>query len=139
MSGDLSGAVRTVTTGIDALKKLTDLAVKSQNIELQEGILGLRSQLLEIKESLLEAKEQNFDLREENKELKQKILELETQTEEKTIVKEGVYYAESGDGPFCTGCFDSNKKKIRVSTLSDGFEALGKYQCPTCKAVYSGK
>ena len=80
MATDLSIAVRTVSTGIDALKKLTDLAVKAQDIELQEGILELRGQLLEIKEALLEAKEENFSLREENKSMKQKVVELSSGT-----------------------------------------------------------
>lgn len=139
MAADLSVAVRTVSSGIDALKKLTDLAVKTQNIELQEGILELRSQLLEIKESLLEVKEENFNLREENKGLKQKVVELETQTQGKLILKESVYYTESGDGPFCTGCFDNNQKMIRVSELSGNFRLLGKYKCPVCGAKYSGE
>ena len=50
---------RTVSTDIDAIKKLTDIALQSKNIELQEGLIGLREQLITIKESLLEAKEEN--------------------------------------------------------------------------------
>jgi len=76
MATDLSIAVRTASTEIDALKKLAYLAAKAQNIELQEGILELREKILEIKESLLEAKEENFGLQKENKFLKEKVLEL---------------------------------------------------------------
>lgn len=139
MAADLSIAVRTVSTGIDALKKLTDLAVKTKNIELQEGILELRGQLLEIKEALLEAKEENFSLREENKSMKRKVVELETQTQEKLVLKDGLYYTESGDGAFCTACSDNSQKKIRVAGTAREFTILGKYQCPICKTYYSGK
>ena len=138
MAVDFSVALRTVSSGIDTLKKLTDLAVKSQNIELQEGIIEYRVQLLEIKESLLEAKEDNLNLREENKLLKQKVVELETQTQEKLTIKEGVYYTESGDGPFCTGCYDNKGKLIRVTELTNALMAMGKYKCPICKS-YSGR
>jgi len=47
MATDITTAVWGVSAGIDAVKKLTDLAISSRNIELQEGILALREQLLE--------------------------------------------------------------------------------------------
>ena len=53
MAINLGEMTRTVSTGIDAIKKLTDLAIQSKNIELQEGLIGLREQLITIKESLL--------------------------------------------------------------------------------------
>jgi len=139
MGADLSIAVRTVSTGIDALKKLTDLAVKTQNIELQEGILELRGQLLEIKESLLEAKEENFNLREENKEMKRKLTDLETQPQEKLLFKSGLYYKEGSDEALCTACYDGNQKKIRVTEMTGAASLAGKYRCPVCKTFYSGK
>ena len=52
MAINLGEMTRTVSTGIDAIKKLTDLAIQSKNIELQEGLIGLREQLITIKESL---------------------------------------------------------------------------------------
>jgi ERCC4-related helicase len=76
MAADLSTTVRTVSAGIDVLKKLKDLAIKTQSVELQEGILELREQLLEVKESLLEIREENLDLKEENASLKKKLVEL---------------------------------------------------------------
>ena len=72
MSADISTSTRTsFTSGVDALKRLTDLAARTQNKEVLDGLLELRSQILGIKEILLEVKEENFNFREENKRLMQ--------------------------------------------------------------------
>ncbi len=57
MSSDLSSATRGISAGIDAVKKLTDIAIKTKNIELQESIIAVREQLLAAKEALLNSKE----------------------------------------------------------------------------------
>ena len=89
MAINLGEMTRTVSTGIDAIKKLTDLAIQSKNIELQEGLIGLREQLITIKESLLEAREENLSLKEENSLLKKKLESLEN-PKAKLIVRDGV-------------------------------------------------
>jgi regulator of replication initiation timing len=146
MTTDITTAIRGVSSGIDAVKKLADLAVKTQNIELREGILNLREQLLEAKDALLDAKEQvssykqeNTALKTENEKLKE---ELEKGQEKKFYLSDdGLYYTEDAfnDGPFCTACYDSERKAIRVSETPVALQALGKYKCPVCKAPYSGK
>ena|SRR6476646_7211277 len=133
MAADLSTAVRTVSGGIDALKKLADVAVKSRNVELQEGILELREQLLSIKESLLEAKEENSQLREENKTLQEKLTRLEQGPEEKLTPKAHGYYKENGEGPFCIACYDTQKKLYRVIQPFADFGAPEIYKCSVCE------
>jgi len=137
MAINLGEMTRTVSTGIDAIKKLTDLAIQSKNIELQEGLIGLREQLITIKESLLEAREENLSLKEENSLLKKKLESLEN-PKAKLIVRDGVYYGSNDDGPFCTGCYDNNNKLIRVTELTNAFMQMGKYKCPICNS-YSGR
>ena len=139
MASDISLAVRTASNGIDLLKKLAELAVKTQNVELQEGILEVREQLLEVRKALVEAKEENFNLLEENKEMKRKVAEIEAQTQKKLVLKDGLYYAENDDVPFCAGCYDSKGSKIHLKKMSDIMSALGKYQCPICKTYYPGE
>ena len=132
MAGDLSVAVRTVSTGIDALKKLTELAVKTQNIELQEGILELRGQLLEIKEALLAVKEENLQLREENKMLKEKLEKVEQGSQENLKIGKHGYFKQDGDGPFCMGCYDSKGKLHRVIQPYAEFGEIGIHKCSVC-------
>ena len=64
----------TVSTDINAIKKLADMATQSRNVELQESLLGLRAQIITIKESLLEVREENLSLKEENVLLKRKLV-----------------------------------------------------------------
>ena len=116
MAINLGEMTRTVSTGIDAIKKLTDLAIQSKNIELQEGLIGLREQLITIKESLLEAREENLSLKEENALLKGKIESLETVPLEKLTLKGVAYFTEEGLGPYCPNCYESKQLKNRLSS-----------------------
>jgi hypothetical protein len=119
------------------MKKLTDLALKTQNIELQEGILQLREQLLSVKETLLNNREETLALKEENSQLREKVKQLEAgQQQEELILQNGLYYKASGDGPFCTACYDSQEHRIRVSEMPSAMSVLGKYECPVCKARF---
>lgn len=136
MAADLATTVRTVSTGIDTLKKLAGIAVKSQNVELQEGLLQLREELLTVKENLLDVREENLQLKEENQKLA-KALETASNAVEEMIVRDGLYYkADSDDGPFCTGCYDRDRKAIRLKKMTGHFKTFGSYQCPSCKNPY---
>lgn len=140
MASDLTTAVRGVSAGIDAVKKLTDLALKTQNIELQETTLQLREQLLSVKETLLDTREEATALREENSQLKEKIRQLEVGLpKEEMSLKEGLYYKDNGDGPFCTACYDSKKQAIRVADMPSAMQVLGTHKCPVCSATYGSR
>jgi len=112
MGSDITTAARGISASIDAVKKLAELAIKSRNVELQEGILAVKEQLLEAKEALLNSREDILVLKEENRELKDRITELEKQSEEKLVVRDDGYYAQNGEGPFCTRCYLVQDKKL---------------------------
>jgi ERCC4-related helicase len=143
MAGDITDAVRSMSSGIDVVKKLTELAFKTQNIELQEGILNLREKLAEAKEALLNAKEEITTCKEENVENKQKIkvlekeLEIARNPEFKIAFKNGAYYKENENIPYCIGCFDNNKKLMSLNKLPPLFKDIGTHQCPACKTPYT--
>lgn len=128
MPSQITEATRTISTGIDAVKKLADLAVKTQNIDLQEGIIELREKLLFAKEALLNAKEEISDLKEENRRLARSIEKGKKIAETTMVLKGSAYYDEiSEDGPFCPRCFDLDDKKVRLSNLGPLLI------CPECK------
>jgi chromosome segregation ATPase len=145
MSTDITAAVRGVSASIDAVKKLADLAVKSQNLELREGILNLREQLLEAKDALLDAKqelsackEENAALKAENTKLRQELEVIPSQANE-IVYRDGAYFKNNAegrpvDGPFCTGCYDNNKKLIRLNQPIMGTRIL---ICPVCESSTS--
>jgi chromosome segregation ATPase len=128
MPNTISEATRSISTGIDAVKKLADLAMKTQNIDLQEGILELREQLLFAKESLLNAREEISDLKEENRSLTKQLEKSKETAAIEMEVKRSLYYVKSsGDGPFCPRCFDVDKQQVRLSKMGPLFN------CPQCK------
>ena len=73
MPADITNTIRGLSAGIDTIKKLAELAKKSQNVELREGILELKEQLLNAKEAVLEVKQELSAYKEENTELKQEL------------------------------------------------------------------
>lgn len=60
-------------------------------------------------------------------------------TSKEVVVKQGVYWKADGDGPFCTACYDTDKKFIRLTEFTGHFTAFGKWKCNVCKAHYGGK
>jgi regulator of replication initiation timing len=70
MPADITNTIRSLSAGIDIIKKLAELAKKSQSVELREGILELKEQLLSAKEAVLEIKQELLAYREENIALK---------------------------------------------------------------------
>ncbi len=80
---------------------------------------------------------ENLILKEENFKLKKEveILKNNEETNEKLIHKDNHYFIkkdQSEDGPFCTKCWDSEKKLIRIH--DHGVRSgLNYFECPNCK------
>lgn len=79
---------------------------------------------------------ENIKLKEENHELKKKIEQLEEVKElsSKLLHEDNHYFIVDGDkkdGPYCTKCWDANRKLIR---LHKGDFNYGEqyYRCPNC-------
>lgn len=108
----------------DAIKDAVSIAQKADNIELYRLLIDVQ------KESL--------DLLEENRQLKERIKELEDNSKigESLIFQDYHYYKiEDKDfkEPYCSNCWDSNKKLIRVHV---NIWVSGKgiaNRCPNCK------
>ena len=69
-------------------------------------------QLLEVYEKLLEMQNKISELESENKELRKQF-----EINEKLVPQDNAYYIENEnkrDGPFCTNCWDSEKKLMTV-------------------------
>jgi regulator of replication initiation timing len=146
MPADIVTTIRGLSAGIDSIKKLAELAKKSQNVELREGILDLREQLLSAKDDILDVKQELSAYKEENIALKNEIAQLKQQlenpqtTKPQLVTKDGLYFLvkedKTNDGPFCTGCYDKDKKTIRLSKMPQIMKELGSYKCPVCNATY---
>ena len=58
------------------------------------------------------------------------------QTAAKPTFAGGGYHFEGEDGIYCTGCFDSGGRKIRLNKASAPFTTFGAWDCPICKQYF---
>lgn len=112
---------------IETVKAIANITKKIGDIELNSKIIDLQSDVLE--------------LLEENHRLRQEIAnnENEDKIENSLFVKGHFYYRKNNeleDGPFCTACWDNNKKLIRCH-ISESFGGVKMADCPVCKNASS--
>lgn len=103
----------------DVFKDAISMAQKADNIDLVKTILSLQQEMLKIQE-------ENTELIEENKKLKNVIEDIK-----KVEFKNNSYYFEN-EGPYCTKCYDDEKKKIRMLEEDNNMGVIY-LVCPKCK------
>jgi hypothetical protein len=137
---DLSSALKSASIIADMIKKAASVADAIKNADMLEAIANLKLESVRLKSTLASAEEKILDIEQENKALKAKIKALEQSAVNlnKPILRDGFYYSEDGDGPFCTFCYDNNKKVSRVAPASQSalfgiFGGTGAYKCPNCQ------
>ena len=126
-------AIQAIQTSIEIVGKLRELSKKVVDADFKILLADLSSELGDAKLEAANLKNELASLRQENADLKQR---LEQRENSKPIYADGVYSFEGEDGQFCTSCFDTGQRKIRVRQLSNGFEVFGKWECPSCNATF---
>lgn len=118
-----------ITKAIDLAKKIKKSADAIKDSEAKLLIADLMTQLAELKIKCSELVEQNSELK--------KKLNAKESTNVELI---GDVYMSGSDGPFCTTCWDSDGKLIRLKEeIKDFQKILGhKYVCPICKSRHKG-
>lgn len=105
----------------DELKSVAKTLQEANKIPQYEQILGVQEKLLEMQNRI-------FELDTENKEMKEKL-----KTKESLIYERNAYWIEKddekNDGPFCSCCWDNDKKTIRMQPCDNP----AYYDCPKCK------
>lgn len=89
--------------------------------------------------TLMELQQQAYAILDENRELRLKLEEIErTNILESEVVCEGEAYYKISEGPFCTRCFDVDRKLVRLSTPSALMvQRKGNFYCPNCETYYN--
>lgn len=129
MQAEVTGAIRSVSAGLDLLKKAANLAEQTKNAELIELLANSRLEIAEAKIALAEAKEQGLKIEQENRQLKEAL-----EGKNQPILRDGFYYKADNDGPFCTCCHDTKTQFVRVVVLTGRVPRI--FQCPSCKTTY---
>jgi len=141
MASEIFQAIGTAKAITDGLKTLSSYADEIKDIgkhgEFMRVIGQLKVDLAEAQTRLSEKIREVNELGEQVNTLKKEVESLKN-PDTKLTVRDGVYYGQGDDGPFCTGCYDNNGKLIRVTELTNAFMPMGKYKCPICKS-YAGR
>ena len=108
---------------IENIKDVLKLAQTVGNADLYDKLNAVQMDFLELSEKARQ-------LQEENHELREKVSRKERMDElfSKRTHRDNAYWVDN-DGPYCTGCWDSNDKPVRMTTYDDTGFAV----CPVCK------
>ena len=137
MASELFQAIGTAKAVADGLKTLISYADEIKDIgkhgEFMRVIGQLKSDLAEAQDRLSEKIREANELGEQVNTLKKDVESLKN-PDTKLFIRNGLYYGSDNDGPFCTGCYDNNGKRNRLTELSDTFSVMGTHRCPVCKS-----
>ncbi len=109
---------------LDEMKEIGDLIRKAGDIELYRRIVKLEGEVA--------------DLTREKRRGEERIEELERALKfsKQLVLKDGFYWVEGDDTPFCTACWDAKRLAIRIKRLPLPVHHH-RFQCPHCETLYS--
>lgn len=102
----------------DAVKDALTIAQKADNVELIRTLLDVQKEALDLQED-------NRRLKEENGRLMDVIEDVQ-----KLVFRDDCYYFDD-DGPYCSRCYDVEKKKVRMVKRDTGMGSIYN-KCPNC-------
>jgi hypothetical protein len=108
---------------LDEMKEVADLVKKIGDIDLYRRINKLEGEVI--------------DLTRDKRHAEEKVQELERALKfnKELSLKNGFYWLQGDDNPFCVGCWDAKRMAVhvkRLAFLKDG----NRYECPHCKTLY---
>lgn len=131
-SQDISTGLLLVSRTFDTIKQISELADRTNDLEIKELIVDLRSQIVDHKSNLIDFQEQIVLLKQENNKLKEKIADLENNNDE-VIFKNGAYFKNNENQAFCSCCYETKGKLITLNSLKPEFSHVGNMICPNCQ------
>ncbi|WP_435609886.1 hypothetical protein [Pseudomonas knackmussii] len=118
---------------IDATVKLRDLSKKIENAEFKGLLADLSMSLADAKLEIVGLKQQLAEALTLNAQLAEQLAQ---RAQDAPVLRDSCYSFEGQEGLFCTACWDTHQRKIRVKAVSSTFHFAGKWSCPSCKAYY---
>ena len=119
---DIGVGVSAFRTIMDLAKRITDLGKKADNAELIRLIADLNLEVAHANMALAEVTNELVESRDKIRELEER-LKPEFQLHRQ---KDGLYYRDGGEGPFCPDCYVSRRKIKLLSRLP------GSWKCQDC-------
>lgn len=122
----MSDLISTASSALQLVSRLREINKNIANAEFSNALANLTVELSELKIQVA-------DLLEENDKLKRAL----SQKQEAPLeFKEFAYFSDSGDGPFCPGCYDGSGKIVRLAKATAEFSVFGSHNCPVCKEPF---
>lgn len=127
---------------LQALKAANEIAKVLRSTDVSFERAEIKIKVAELADALSDARMTALDAQEEITRLQSRIKELEARNDVRSRIRlrHSMYYlAEADDkesGPYCVACFETKDRTIALGTLGSSFVAMGRYQCPSCKAFY---
>lgn len=119
--------ISTISNSISLVKRLREISKNIEEVEFKNLLADLASELADVK---LEA----ADLKEKLSTLQDEVRVIKATTPDKDEMPIGImwgcYQFKDDDGLYCTGCWDSQRKKIRTNRATSRFRT-----CPVCNAA----
>jgi hypothetical protein len=116
---DIGVAISTIRTISNVVQQAGKLELTQQVIDLQQTLLQLVAQNAELTASVARLEGDNRQLRDEAELRRQLAFQRDS------------YWrldGDSRDGPFCSRCFDVDRKTVRLHAKYHGY-----YSCPNCQ------
>lgn len=128
----MTDVVAAIQSAIEIVGRLRTLSKKVEEAEFKMLLADLSSDLAEAK---LEVANLKFELADMKQHLQAAESKLQQRESLRPILMDGAYSFDGDTGHYCTACFDTKDKKVRLTRLPPDFCDLGKWQCPACQAI----
>jgi hypothetical protein len=109
---------------VENMKDVADLVKKFNDIELNRRILNLENEVLDLSRDKRRAEERVEEL------------ERALKFSKELVLRDGFYWIEGDDTPFCTACWDAKRLAIRIKRLPLPVHHH-RFQCPHCETLYA--
>jgi hypothetical protein len=120
--------ITSINNAITLAQRLREISKNIEDAEFKNVLADLSLEMADTKLALAQVTEENAQLKSELTKLKHS----RGESQSDLVFKKFAYYSESDDGPFCSGCYDTQKQKIRLSPVTGHFTTFGRFKCPSC-------
>jgi len=132
----MNDVIGSIGHAISLAKRLREISKNIEDAEFKNLLAELNLELADTKIALADFMEQNAQLRMELATIKHSRGGGST---EPLTFRDFAYFTESNDGPFCSKCYETENKRIRLKKVTGAFTTFGNSQCPSCEQFYDGK
>lgn len=132
----MNDVIGSIGHAITLAKRLREISKNIEDAEFKNLLADLNLELADTKIALADVMEQNAQLRTELATIKHS---RGGDSQEALTFKEFAYFTESNYGPFCSKCYETENKRIRLKKVTGAFTTFGHTRCPSCEQFYDGK